>query len=122
MDENEGFFNFFGVLNFKIRKANKKMMNEAFSYIYDYSNDSFKKDLLVDKAHALRKKFIKQDIKNLAIAVNRRNYLKKVSVFKISENSIKMLKKCWESLRQVSHEQSKIPKSRNIVGKISLFI
>lgn len=113
----EGFFNLFGVLNFKIRKSNKKMIKEAFWFINNYSNSSNKKELLMGIANALKKKFIKQDIKNLAIIINRRNYLKKVFIFKISENSIKMLKKCWECLKQISYEQSKTAKAHNGVGK-----
>lgn len=84
MKEKEDLFNFFGVLNFKIKKYNRSQMHEAFYLLQEKSRDEYFHLLLKSTGlFASKDNLILQMVK-LGIEVNRRNNIRNQTVFKMS--------------------------------------
>ena len=77
-------FNFFGVLNFKIRKYNMGKMREAFWMIKNKSRQEYFHLLLKSTALFASKDNVILQVVKLSIEVNRRNNIRNQTVFKLS--------------------------------------
>lgn len=77
-------FNFFGVLNFKLKKYNKSHLREAFEAIKDKSKDKYFHLLLKSTAMFLSKDNLILQLVKASIEVNRRNNIRNQTVFKMS--------------------------------------
>lgn len=90
----EDLFNFFGVLNFQVKKLNQRHLRDAFYKICDSSRDEYCNLLLQSTAQFLFRDSFVWDLSKLSIEVNRRDNLRQQAVFK-------MMRACGMRLKRV---------------------
>lgn len=95
----EDLFNFFGVLNFKIRRFNRNIMQRSFIAIEETARDKYFQLLLKSTALITFRDFFIAQVHDLSIEVNRRNNLKHQTMFKMSKNINGEMKMCLKVLR-----------------------
>ena len=111
--QKEDLFNFFGVLNFKIRKYNKQKLRESFWMIMNRSRDEYFHLLLKSTAlFASKDDFILQIVK-LSIEANRRNNIRNQTVFKMSTSLNIRLKSVLHILASFSRSRAGYNNRRN---------
>lgn len=77
------FFNFYGVLNFKVRKYNRKLLKEAFEEIFERSVDFESRLKVFACGQLIKKDRFFMDLERLKNEVNRRNFIRKNTIFKL---------------------------------------
>lgn len=107
------FFNFYGVLNFKVKKFNKVLLREAFANIYDRACDveshqrMFAFGTIVKKDHSLLQ------LSRLATEVNRRFNIRNQNLFRMTKGLNTKAKNCLRILRLFRKGNFKRPTPRN---------
>ena len=77
------FFNFYGVLNFKVRKYNRRLMRQAFEDIFERSVDFESRIKVFACGQLIKKDRFFMDLDRLKNEVNRRNFIRKNTIFKL---------------------------------------
>lgn len=105
--EKEDLFNFFGVLNFKIKKYNRDLMNQGFYEIKDKSRQEYFHLLLKSTALLASKDNIILQLVKLSIEANRRNNIRQQTVFKMSRYLNIRLKHILRILQMFSRSRAR---------------
>lgn len=77
------FFNFYGVLNFKVRKYNRRLVRQAFEDIFQRSVDFESRIKVFACGQLIKKDRFFLDLDRLKNEVNRRNFIRKNTIFKL---------------------------------------
>ena len=109
------FFNFYGVLNFKVKKFNKVLLNEAFGNIYERACDVESRHRMLAFGTLIKKDYSLLQLSRLATEVNRRYNIKNQNLFRITKGLMNKAKICLRMLRmfRTGHPQRQSPMGNN---------
>jgi hypothetical protein len=93
--------NFFGVLNFKIKRYNKKILLEAFDKIFDVAAKKDARMKVFAFGSIIRKDLVFDHLERMKIEVNRRVHIKNHFVFKIAKSLNTKKKKVFKVFRNL---------------------
>ena len=93
------FFNFYGVLNFKVRKFNKVQLNEAFNNIFERACNVESRHRMLAFGTLVKKDHCLLQLSRLATEVNRRFNIKNQNLFRIAKKLMNKAKICLRMLR-----------------------
>ena len=91
--------NFFGVLNFKIKRHNKKLIEYAFENLFNKAVKVESRLHVYAFGSILKKDLLFDNLKRLSTEVNRRYNIKNQFIFKFSKSLNTKKKKCLKILR-----------------------
>jgi hypothetical protein len=121
------FFNFYGVLNFKVKKFNKGLLKEAFDHIFERACDAESRHRMLAFGTLVKKDNTLLQLNRLATEVNRRYNIKNQNLFRMSKGVTNKAKACLRMLRlfrkggfrnMPSHNKSS---PRGYMGSFSFF-
>lgn len=120
------FFNFYGVLNFKVKKFNKGLLKDAFDLIFERACDVEGRHRMLAFGTLVKKDHTLLQLNRLATEVNRRFNIKNQNLFRMSKGITNKAKICLRMLRlfrkgsyQNRNRQSNSP--RSYMGKIRFY-
>ena len=120
------FFNFYGVLNFKVKKFNKVLLNEAFGNIYERACEVESRHRMLAFGTIMKKDYFLLQMSRLATEVNRRYNIKNQNLFRITKGLMNKAKICLRMLRmfRTGRQQRHSPMGSNsqYMGKTFLHI
>lgn len=122
------FFNFYGVLNFKVRKYNKRLLAEAFERIFETACDIESKMRIFVFGTLVKKDNLIHHLARLSTEINRRFNIKNQCLFKMCKNlNIKKkiclrMFKLMRSGNNVNMSRLSITDANTYVGKLLDFI
>jgi hypothetical protein len=93
------FFNFYGVLNFKVKKFNKVLLREAFSNIYDRACDVESHQRMFAFGTLVKKDNSLLQLSRLATEVNRRFNIRNQNLFRMTKGLNSKAKICLRMLK-----------------------
>ena len=118
------FFNFYGVLNFKVRKYNKSRVSKAFDLIYERACDVDSKIRLFAFASLLKKDHVLLQLARLGTEVNRRFNAKNQNLFRMSKSLNTKKKICMRMFFRFlgpTGNQMDVSDAGTYVGNLSIF-
>lgn len=108
------FFNFYGVLNFKVKKFNKFLIKEAFDLIYDRACDMESRHRMFAYGTLVRKDNCLLQLSRLATEVNRRFNIRNQNLFRMAKGLTSKAKICLRMLKLFRKGQFSRGSPRNI--------
>lgn len=93
------FFNFYGVLNFKVKKFNKSLLKEAFDEIYERACDVESKHRMLAYGTLVKKDNTLLHLSRLATEVNRRFNIRNQTLFRMTKGLSGKAKICLRMMK-----------------------
>lgn len=93
------FFNFYGVLNFKVKKFNKGVVRDAFESIFDRACNVESRHRMLAFGMLVRKDNVLLNLNRLSTEVNRRFNIRNQNLFRISKGLKNKAKICLRMLK-----------------------